>query len=190
MNIVKATHQLAMDMNSLAELSKAKGFHADAKDFFIKAFELEKKAAFMTSASDEDPIPHFILLRSAAALAYKSGLFQESERLIEICLTENPPAFILDDLKEIQNLLSEIDKRENGQESTFDYEIAGVLTKVNAEENEITIKDDLQEQNYAILVPRDLLKSIIQQFWFQKVQIQVRQTYHGVMVLEHIKSAA
>lgn len=190
MNIVRATHQLAMDMSALAELSKAKGFHADAKDFFIKAFELEKKAAFMTSASDEDSVPHFILLRSAAALAFKSGLFQESERLIEICLAENPPTFIKDDLKEIQNLLSKTDKKGNLQKPIFDYEIAGVLTKVNAEENEITVKDDLQEQNYAILVPKDLLKGIIQQFWFQKVRIHVRQTYHGVMVLKHIKPAA
>ena len=107
MNIVRATHQLAMDMSTLAELSKARGFYKDAKDFYIKAFELEQKAAFMTNYKDIDPLPHFILLRSAAALAYKSGLFKESEKLIEICLAENPPNFIKADLAEITTLINE-----------------------------------------------------------------------------------
>lgn len=94
MNIIKATHQLAMDTNALAELSKAKGLEEDATIFYKQAYELEKKAALMTSGKDNDPIPHFILLRSAAALAYKSKLYKDSQRLIEICLSENPPLFI------------------------------------------------------------------------------------------------
>ena len=186
MNIVKATHQLAMDMNALAELSRAKGFHNDAKDFYLKAFELEKKAALMTATKDEDPIPHFILLRSAAALALKAGQFKESEKLVEICLSENPPLFIRNDLQEILDVLHE----EPVESSVADFEIKGLLMKVNAEENEITIKDDDQEQNYAVLVPQSLLKEIITNYWFQKVLIQVRQTQYGVMVLENISAAA
>ncbi|MCO6493330.1 MAG: hypothetical protein J5I98_33225 [Phaeodactylibacter sp.] len=189
MNIIRATHQLAMDMSALAELSRAKGFHLDAKDFFIKAYELEKKAALMTSHKDEDPIPHFILLRSAAALAYKSGLYKESERLIEICLSENPPEFIQEDLTEIISLIQK-EQAPGKEEAIFDFQIKGLLTKVNAEENEITIKDDTQEQNYSIIVPKSQLMDIIRKYWFQKVLIEVRQTSYGVMVLENIKAAA
>lgn len=189
MNIVKATHQLAMDMNALAELSRAKGFHNDAKDFYLKAFELEKKAALMTATKDEDPIPHFILLRSAAALALKAGQFKESEKLVEICLSENPPLFIRNDLQEILDVLHE-EPIEPIESIVSDFVIKGLLMKVNAEENEITIKDDDQEQNYAVLVPQSLLKEIITNYWFQKVLIQVRQTQYGVMVLENISAAA
>ena len=45
MNLTRATHLLAMDMATLADISKGKGLLTDAKDFYTKAFELEKKAA-------------------------------------------------------------------------------------------------------------------------------------------------
>lgn len=189
MNIINATHQLAMDMSTLAELSKAKGFHEDALDFFKKAFELEKKAALMTHYKDEDSLPHFILLRSAAALAYKSKQYKESEKLIEICLSEKPPNFIKADLKELIGLIKKA-KSSSRKEEIFDLQIKGLLTKINAEENEITIKDDTQEQNYAIIVSKNQLIEIVKKYWFQKVLINVRQTNYGVMVLENIRKAA
>lgn len=189
MNIIRATHQLAMDMSTLADLSKAKGFYKDATDFYTKAYELERKAAFLTSYKDNDALPHFILLRSAAALAYKSGLFKESEKLIEICISENPPSFIKEDLKEIKQLLQKSLKN-TAHPPILDFEIKGILTKVNSEENEITIKDDTQEQNYAVIVPKNQLIEIIKKYWFQKVLIEVRQTNYGVMVLEGIRRAA
>ena len=48
MNFTRATHLLAMDMATLADVSKGKGLLADAKYFYTKAFELEQKAALMT----------------------------------------------------------------------------------------------------------------------------------------------
>ncbi len=189
MNIVRATHQLAMDMNALAELSKAKGFYKDATEFYIKAYELEKKAALMTDKRDSDALPHFLLLRSAAALAFKSGLYKESELLIEICLSENPPKFIIEDLKEITSLLQK-QATSSQEERVIDLQIKGLLTSVDAAENKITIRDETQELQYAVIVPTHQLASIIQQYWYQLVLIQVRQTNFGVMILEHIKKAA
>ncbi|MEM8526123.1 MAG: hypothetical protein AAGG68_15900 [Bacteroidota bacterium] len=186
MNIIKATHQLAMDTNALAELSKAKGLQEDANIFYKQAYELEKKAALMTSAADKDPVPHFILLRSAVALAYKSKLYKDSQRLIEICLSENPPAFIRHDLAEINELLKHdhVDAPSNEE-----LELEGLLTKVNAEESEITIKDQVESQKYSIIVPQHQLVDIIKQYWFQKVLVKVRQTTYGIMILEKIQAA-
>ena len=189
MNIIRATHQLALDMSTLAELSKAKGFAKDANDFYVAAYELEKKAAIMTSSQDEDPIPHFILLRSAAALAYKSKLYKESENLIEMCLSENPPLFIQKDLKKISELIQK-SASTRVSETIFHLQIEGRLTNVNADKNEITIKDDTQKQNYAVIVPQNQLAEIIKNHWFQNVLIKVRQTNYGVMVLEKINAAA
>ncbi|MEN0003379.1 MAG: hypothetical protein AAF798_04525 [Bacteroidota bacterium] len=190
MNIVKATHQLAMDTNALAELSKAKGLEEDATNFYRQAYELEKKAALMTSSTDEDPIAHFILLRSAAALAYKSKLYRDSQRLIEICLSGNPPVSIHEDLNELSKLLQRAE--DQSTISTIDnaLEIEGLLTRVNAEENEITIKAKNDTQKYAVIVPKHQLKEIIQSHWYKQVLVTVRQTTFGVMVLERIKTAA
>ncbi|MEN0049423.1 MAG: hypothetical protein AAF806_20355 [Bacteroidota bacterium] len=184
MNIIKATHQLAMDTNALAELSKAKGLEEDAHIFYKQAYALEKKAALMTSAMDDDPIPHFILLRSAAALAYKSMLYKDSQRLIEICLSENPPAFIQQDLAEINALLQE---KQTIPSPTNEIKVEGLLTKVSAEENEITIKDQTDAKQYTIIVPQHQLMDIIKTYWFQKVLVKVRQTTYGVMVMEQIQ---
>jgi hypothetical protein len=184
MNIIKATHQLAMDTNALAELSKAKGLEEDANTFYKQAYALEKKAALMTSAKDDDPIPHFILLRSAAALAYKSKLYKDSQRLIEICLSENPPAFIQQDLAEINELLQE---EQTIASIVNEANIEGLLTKVSAEENEITIKDQLDAQHYTVIVPQHQLMDIIKAYWFQKVVVKVRQTTYGVLVMEQIQ---
>lgn len=103
MNRIRATHELAMDINVLAEMSKAQGLDKDAEEFYKRAYQLEKKAAQMSAFETEDAIPHFILMRSAAALAFKARLFKESETLIEKCLNENPPIWIRQELNDILN---------------------------------------------------------------------------------------
>lgn len=189
MNLLRATHQLATEMSVLARYSLAKGFKKKAIEYYREAFQWERKAAFMTTPLDEDKDAHFILLRSAAAMAFKAELYAESEKLIEICLSENPPVFIQEDLQELSTLLENKLSTSN-KETIFNFQIKGLLTKVDAEENEITIKDDLQKQNYAIIVPQNQLMHIIKNYWFQQVLIKVRQTNYGVMVLEQIKAAA
>lgn len=189
MNIIRATHQSAMDINTLAEVSKAKGFISDAKEFYKKAYELEKKAALMSSSATEDTIPHFILMRSSAALAYKAELFKESEHMIQMCLSENPPSWIVDELNEITTLINQAKTRKIQATSFNLLQIEGTLTIVNADENMITIKDTIQEQSFPIVVPKDLLIDIVKKFWLNKVKIEAKLFPFGVLVLEKINHA-
>lgn len=189
MNIVRHTHQLAMELSTIAGVSLGKGFEEDAIEFYKQAFELEKKAAFMTSSADRDTDPHFILLRSAAALAFKAKLYQESERLMEICFAENPPAFIVEDLREITELIG---KEKSGDyiQSNQHFHIEGILTNILAEENQITVKNTALSQSFLVVVPKNKLNEIVKNHWSNKVKIQARQTPHGVMVMEKISAAA
>ncbi len=173
----------------MAGVSKGKGFDEDAIEYYKQAFELEKKAALMTSNTDEDPDPHFILLRSAAALAYKAKQYEESERLIEICLAENPPGYILDDLKEIAGLVGK-ERKGNLNGADHPLQIEGILTNILAEENQITVKNTSLSQSFLLVVPKNKLSEIVKKHWSNKVKIQARQTPHGVMVLEKISAAA
>jgi len=81
----------------------------DAKEFYIKAFDLEYEAA-LKFPKEVDALTKFIWLRSAAALAYKAGLFKESERLVELCRSENPPEWIEKELKDILELIAKAKK--------------------------------------------------------------------------------
>jgi len=50
MNLVRATHQVAMEMSVLARYSLAKGHRDNANDYYTQAFQWERKAAFMTTS--------------------------------------------------------------------------------------------------------------------------------------------
>ena len=134
MNIVRLTHQLAMEMNTIADVAMAKGYKKEAKKFYKNAFELEREAAFLTSPQAEDPLPHFVLLRGAAALANKAGLYQEAETLIELGHSENPPDWLKEELQEIADLITnnKNNKRLKPIEKTLKLE--GIFADINSKE--------------------------------------------------------
>lgn len=189
MNIIRATHQLATEMSALARYSLAKGFKENALDYYKQAYRWERKAAFMTTSTDEDKDAHFILLRSAAALAYKAQLYSESEKLIEICRSENPPVFILEELDTLNKLL-QIAQKTTISTKEIHINLEGILTKINTDENEITLKNSLQAKNFSVIVPRHLLLEIARQFLLNNVKVEARQTATGIFILENISAAA
>lgn len=187
MNPNSALHQSAMEMNTFADVSMAKGFPEQAAEFYKIAYEMEKKAALMALASGNGPLPHYVLLRSAAALAYHAGLYKESERMIEFCLSLNPPDWLKAELVEINSL---IEKEQKTGKKTEKTRIEGVLANVIFDENLITIKDPAHDQNFSVIVPMKLFPRIVKKHWSKKVTVEARQTPHGVMVLEKISAAA
>ena len=50
---------------------------------------------------------------------------------------------------------------------------------MNIEINEITIKDETQQQNYAVIISKKQLVEIVRKFWFQRILIKIRQTNFG-----------
>ena len=190
MNIVRLTHQLAMEMNTIADVAMAKGYQKEAKKFYKNAFELEKEAATLTSSNKEDPLPHYVFLRGAAALANKAGLYQEAENLIELGRSKNPPKWILAELQEIIELIKVNKQQDKFTTIEKTLKLEGVFADINSKANEIIIEDIEQKQLFSVIVPRRILLDIIQKYWSKKVEIQARKTLHGIMVLEEIKPAA
>lgn len=188
MNIIRATHQLAMDMAAYGDVAKAKGLGLDAKDFYNKAFVLEYEAA-LKFPKELDALTKFIWLRSAAALAYKAGLFKESEQLIELCRSENPPKWIE---KELKDILALIAKAKDGLTTTSkkSLQLSGLFKEVNSQKNEIIIEDKTQNQSFSVIVPRQVLVDIIRQYLAQQIHVIAHQTPHGIFVLDKIQAAA
>jgi len=157
MNLERNIHSKAMEFMMFAKMGKAKGLpEREIKDAYFTAFLLEKKA--IERAASDDDFTKFILMRSAATLAYNADLLEESKILVAKCKSENPPTWIIEQLDEILA--------------------------------QITIKESTAEDKIPILIPSNRLTDIVKTFWSQKVQILVRKTVTGLMILEDIKIAA
>ena len=176
-----------MEYNLLAEVSEAKGRNRDSSIFFRKAYELEKEATGLMPEKEEDTLPRFIMLRSMAALAYKAGYFKEAEQLIVTTLAENPPAFIVQELREISGLIK---KATPARRQNKPLHIEGMLTQADAAQSEITVVDADKSQSFSIVVPSDLLNKIVKSYWQAKVAVEATNTPNGAFILKNISQAA
>ena len=136
-----------------------------------------------------DALTKFIWLRSAATLAYKAGLFKESEQLIELCRSENPPKWIEKELKDILSLIANL-KKTSTATSKKSLQLSGFFKEVNSQKNEIIIEDKTKNQSFSIIVPRPVLVDIIRQYLAQQIHVVAHQTPHGIFVLDEIQAAA
>lgn len=187
MNFTRATHLLAMDMATLADISKGKGLVQDAKEFYMRAFELEKKAANMIITTESDIDSHFILIRSAASLALTAGLFEDGKQLIKTSLLKKPPLWIIKELKEVLVLIENAYK--NASKTKRVLQFNGVVTDVNSSNFEIILQDDNDHQSFAILVPKNQFIEVVKKYWLHKVKIKAKQTNQGIFLLNQISAA-
>ena len=187
MNLVKSTHQNAMEFMMYAEIGKAKNIPIrEIKSAYHTAFFLEKKAV-ENAKSSTDKVGRFILMRSAAALAYKADLLEESKILVAKCKAENPPNWIIEELDDILDLVA---KEEKIKSAKAPLQLEGIITSVSLEDSQITIQKSTATDKFPILIPSNRLTEIIKTYWSQKVQVLVRKTVTGLMILEDIKAAA
>lgn len=187
MNFTRATHLLAMDMATLADVSKGKGLIQDAQEFYKKAYELEKKAAIMTIPTSVDMESHFILIRSAASLALTAGLFEEGKQLIKMSLLKSPPKWIVNELNEVLDLIEKEFKRASKTKKTLQFN--GVVTDVNSSNFEITLQDNQDQKSFSIIVPKNQFIEVVKKYWLHKVKIKAKQTNQGIFLLNHISAA-
>jgi len=186
MNLERNIHSKAMEFMMFAKMGKAKGLpEREIKDAYFTAFLLEKKA--IERADSEDDFTKFILMRSAATLAYKADLLEESKILVVQCKAENPPTWIIEQLDEILDLVT---KEEQKKSAKIPLQLEGIITNVSLDDNQITIQESTAKDKIPILIPSNRLTDIVKTYWSQKVQILVRKTVTGLMILEDIKVAA
>ena len=177
-------HMKAMEYSLFAEMGKAKELpEKEIKEAYFKAYTLEKKALEQAKNST-DKVGRFILMRSAAALAYKADLLEESKILVTKCKVEKPPSWIIQELDDILDLVA----KEEQKKSTK-AQLEGIITNADLNDNQIIIQATAEDK-FPILIPSNRLTEIIKTYWSQKVQILVRKTVTGLMILEDIKAAA
>jgi hypothetical protein len=101
MTTVNDLHPQAMDLADEAFRLRRKGHDAEAKHLFLRALELEQRAASILPPIDESEPTRSILYRSAASLAYNGEDFDAAERLIANGLIGYPPPEIREELKNL-----------------------------------------------------------------------------------------
>lgn len=94
-------HNRAMELADLGDISKMKGASDDALRYYNDAFEVERTAANEAKKSAVGEPTESILLRSAASLALCCQRLRESEQLIALALSGEPPVEIAEELRDL-----------------------------------------------------------------------------------------
>lgn len=190
MNVVTVLHNKAMEFADEALLAKMEGNEEAAIKFFEKAFLLEKEAFNSIKEDEKDTLSKHILIRSAASLALNTGNVTETEKLIQLGLSnDDSPELIKQELRDLNEKLIAVREKRESQVEKDVVRVIGIIIDANADESRITVKDLENNQFYTIWVPQELLNQIIRSYWSDTVQIKVMKSAHG-MVLEQIDKAA
>lgn len=105
MSLLTQIHDQAMVAADEAFLARRSGNDELADEFSRKAYELEKQAANFVKDDYLAEPTRSVLYRSAASLAFECREFREAERLISLALSGDPPAEIIEELR---NLLEQV----------------------------------------------------------------------------------
>ena len=90
-----------MDLASRAFRADINADYLAATTLFREAFDLERQAAEAVAPSFDAEPTRSALLRSAASLALDCQEFRESERLVAIALSGNPPRELCEELRDL-----------------------------------------------------------------------------------------
>ena len=185
MNLLTVLHNKAMEFADEALLAKMEGDAKASTALFEKAFELEREAAVSVGEDRHESGSKYILIRSAASLAFNCGKYQEARTLIESGLASNPPDFIVKELQELEELVSQATSEKVSQ-----VEVIGVIIYANADESEIRLQDIESKELINITVPRHLINEIVNSYWADVVQVKARKMPKGAVLLDEITRAA
>ncbi|MEN0006237.1 MAG: hypothetical protein AAF798_18950 [Bacteroidota bacterium] len=185
MNMVTVLHKKAMEFADEALLARMEGNEKAATLLFEKALSLEKEAVFTVPNSSQDKDSYFILLRSAASLAFNCGRYREARKLINMGLESGAPTFIYKELRELEARLSEANTQ-----PLHKLEMVGTITHANANKSEIRLRDSRSKEYYRIVVPNHLIDEIVKSYWAAEVKIAAQRDASGTIILEKISKAA
>lgn len=97
---IQELHAKAMDLAGRASLLQMRGGKS-ADRLFRQAFALERKAAEALAFKFDAEPSRSVLLRSAASLALDCKKYRDSEQLIALALSGNPPQEICEELRDL-----------------------------------------------------------------------------------------
>lgn len=187
MNIAKILHNKAMEFADEAKLARMEGNNHAAIAFLKNALTLEKEAIAQLDNDKNALFDRFLYVRSAAFLAYDGGQYLEAEKLTNLGLSGNPPAFIKEKLLELKKKMATSIVKENKANPNYIF-LQGFLAAINLDKGKIEIRQNSAYQT--IKVPNQKLSEIQQFFLGRMVEIMVVSEKKGSFLLEEIKWAA
>ena len=183
MNQAELLYNQGVQWAEQADIARIKRYPVDYKSYYAKASELERDAALLLSAEDKNPLSRGVLLRSAAALAYKAGDFKEAEKLIALARSENPMGYEaakLDDIEEaIRKALAALPSDQS-------LTVTGTFTAADVDEKEIKIRELESHQLYSFIVPAAMFRKIAKSYLLEVVSVVGKSSPMGVLTLEKI----
>ena len=191
MDSVKIIHEAAMEYYDLARRAKSKGDSLAWEDYILKAFVLEKEAALTMPEQPNNYMWRYILLRSAAWLAYQSSAYKEATSLAHLGLSGNPPSI---EKNKLTQLLVKIQQKTKQQatkpKEKNQIQISGLLSSVDLLKGNIHISQPGTGQQTYIKVSNERIREIARLFIGDLVHILIKENVEGVKYLEDIKRAA
>ena len=112
-------HHEAMELAFCGDKAEKEGDVEMAKNYFDKAFEKEREAAFLAESLGNPEPGLSILFRSAASLGVQCGRLRDTERLIAHILSGEPDDSVASDMRELlQQIYSlrEVDDKSDSKE--------------------------------------------------------------------------
>jgi len=191
MDSVKIIHEAAMEYYDLARRAKSKGDTETWKEYITKAFVLEKEAALTMPEHPNNYMWRYILLRSAAWLAYQSGAYKEAISLAQLGLTGKPPTIEKNKLTELLVKIQQKTKQKiNKPKQKNQIQISGLLSSVDLLQGNIHISQPGTGQQTYIKVANEKIREIARLFIGDLVQILIKENVEGIKYLEDIRRAA
>jgi hypothetical protein len=186
MKAAESLYRRAVALAEQGDIARIKQLPVDYKALYAQAAQLEKEAAMALSKGDTEPLSRHALLRSAAALALKSGNFGEAEKLISLARSGNPPSYEAAKLDEIESSIAD----SLVKKPVAHFQITGTLTAANADEQEIKIRDAESLQLFSCFVPANRFQKIVKAYWQELVLAVGKTSPSGVNILEKISHSA
>ncbi|MEO0468448.1 MAG: hypothetical protein AAF206_02415 [Bacteroidota bacterium] len=172
MSTVVDSHSRAMDLSERAFIEKMRGNTEKARAWFVEAYQLEKTAALNTPAHVQPS--RSVLLRSAATLAFHGGLYREAEKLIGEALSEDLPAEIASELRELQREVGfHLQQALLPQASSRPIKVVGKMYQADASINAFRLSDKAGNPiPYQIQVEDEGFEDIIKEFFDDTVVVK------------------
>lgn len=187
MKTADVLHETAMDLYDLGRVYRSKGDAQAYNNNLKKAFLIEKEAAFLSLADEEDSFWKYVYVRTAAELAIKCEKLQEAQGFLEIGLAGTPPTAEKVQLEDtLERVINKIKLEEKNEDAPAAHQqIFGVISAIFIEQKSIQVRQIGRKEVISISIIDEDVNNIARFFTGKLVQIKTESE-----VLKQIQFAA
>lgn len=186
MSITKIMHDMAMEFYDQAKLSKIKGKDEAYQQLLKKAYLIEREAALKMPLEEADNYWQYMLIRSAAHLAYQCGEQEQALQLVYWGLAGNPPVYeknhleyLLEQLEMTTFMLSKSDATQKT--------LYGILSAADLDQEQITVRGIEKEQVRVLKISKAIIQKTARHLIGELIRVEGKILNDGAMMVEQIR---